>query len=126
MCLENAEQVGVKRPSVEEPGVVRDDPVNPGEVHAVIHEVEHRVNTCLAATNDQVVLRCVSNASKSFNIVLCCYFYFLLFHSSNIPFIGIKFTPGATLKPGGEVAGTIVSQHVASTSFFRYFICDTD
>ena len=35
-----------------------------------------------------------------------------------LPFIGIKLTPGATLKPGAEVAGTIVSQQVASTSFF--------
>ena len=33
--------------------------------------------------------------------------------------MGIKLTPGATLKAGGEEAGTRVSQHVASTSFLR-------
>ena len=34
-----------------------------------------------------------------------------------LPLTGIKLTPSATLKLGGEEEGTIVSQHVASTSF---------
>ena len=65
MFLEYAVDVAVQRPSVEEPGVVGHDPVHPVEVHPVVHEVQHRVNTRLTSANHEVILRTVSDASQT-------------------------------------------------------------
>ena len=65
MFAEYAVKVDVKLPSVEEPGVIGHHPVDSAELPPVVHEVQHRVNTCLASANYEVIFRRVPDASQT-------------------------------------------------------------
>ena len=83
-------------------------------------QVQYRVYPRLAAADDQILLLVAPHPGQSWGYSPLKVKGTTLFDHNGIylPFIGIKLTPGATLKPGADVAGTIVSQQVASTNFF--------
>ena len=65
VCLHNAVDVIIELPPVEEPGIVGDHPVDPGEVHPVVHEIQNGVNPRLASANDEVILWGVTDSSQT-------------------------------------------------------------